>query len=169
MAYKPAETFQGVVDFTNIDTSANRVVTVGLIVRGVDTASSKSGGEFIYLPGVASNTVGSLVTYNPLSISTTTLAASTVDQGVPLAVSMSANITTSSYSWYQITGVATIKKSAVKVSPNSKMFIGTTGRVTAAIASGKTVLPSISVNAATVASATSTVQVFINRSFAQSR
>lgn len=168
MAFKPAETFQGVVDFTNIDTSANRVVTPGLIVRGVDAASSKSGGEFIYLPGVASNTVGSVVTYNPLA-NTTTLLASTVDQGLPIAVSMSANVTTTSYSWYQVSGVTTIKKSAVKVAPASKMFIGTTGRVTALITSGKTIMPSVSVNAATIASATSTVQVLIHRSFAQSR
>ncbi len=166
MAFKPSETVQGVVDFTNIDTSANRTVTIGTVVRGIDTASSKTGGgEFIYLPGVAANIVGALVTYNPLG-NTVTLAPNTASLGTPVAVSMAANTATTSYSWYQIAGVATIKKTAVKVSPASKIAVSATaGRVLAGSTAGKMLLNAISVNAATVASATSTVQALIQRPF----
>lgn len=166
MAFKPVETFQGVVDFTNIDASAARTVVVGTVVRGVDTASSKTGGgEFIYLPGVASNVVGALVSYNPLG-NTTTLSPTTASSGLPVAVSMAANTATTSYSWYQIAGVATIKKTAVKVSPASKVAVsGTAGRILGGSTAGKQLCNAISVNAATVASATSTVQVLIQRPF----
>jgi|SRR5581483_5160210 len=166
MAFKPVETFQGVVDFTNIDASANRTLPVGFVCRGIDTASSKTGGgEFIYLPGVASNIVGALVTYNPLG-NTTTLVTNTASLGWPVAVSMTANTATTSYSWYQIAGVATIKKTAIKISPTSKIAVsGTAGRVLGGSTAGKMVLNAISVNAATVASATSTVQVLIQRPF----
>lgn len=166
MAFKPVETFQGVVDFTNIDASANRTVVVGTVVRGVDTASSKTGGgEFIYLPGVASNIVGALVSYNPLG-NTTTLSPTTASSGLPVAVSMAANTATTSYSWYQIAGVATIKKTATKVSPASKVAVSATaGRILGGSTAGKQLCNAISVNAATVASATSTVQVLIQRPF----
>ena len=166
MAFKPLETIQGVVDFTNIDASAARTVPVGTVIRGVDTASSKTGGgEFIYLPGGASNIVGAVVSYNPLT-PTCTLATNTTKQGLPLAVSMTANTTTTSYSWYQIAGVATIKKTAVKITPTEKVAIsGTAGRVLGGSTAGVTLWNSISVNAATVASATSTVQVLIQRPF----
>lgn len=166
MAFKPIETFQGVVDFTNIDASAARTLPVGFTVRGTDTASSKTGGgEFIYLPGVASNVVGATVSYNPLG-NTTTLTVNAIRQGLPVAVSMSANTATTSYSWYQIAGVATIKKTAVKISPAVRLFqSGTAGKVFATSTAGVAICNCISVNAATVASATSTVQALIQRPF----
>jgi hypothetical protein len=165
MAFKPAETFQGVTDFTNIDTT--KAVQPGFIVRGVDSASGQGGGEFMYLPGVASTVVGSLVTYNPLKPSTT-LAPNTANLAQPVAVAMAAVATSTSYGWYQISGVATIKKTAVKVNPAVQIFLsGTAGRVMPTVASGKQIQSAISVNAATVASATSTIQVLINRPFAQ--
>jgi hypothetical protein len=166
MAFKPIESFQGVVDFTNIDASANRTVTVGTVIRGADTASTKTGGgEFIYLPGVAALTAGSLVSYNPLG-NTVTLSPTAASTGLPVAVAMSANTATTSYGWYQISGVATIKKTAVKINPAVKVAVsGTAGRILGGSTAGKTLLNAISVNAATVASATSTVQVLIQRPF----
>lgn len=167
MAFKPAETFQGVVDFTNIDASANRVVQVGLIVRGIDTASGQGAGEFIYLPGVASLAVGSLVTYNPLA-KTVTLAPHTANLNQPLAVSMTANTAATSYSWYQINGVAKIAKTATKISPAVPLYLSATaGQVSSTASAGKQVVNAISVNAATVASATATVQALVQRPFAQ--
>jgi hypothetical protein len=165
MAFKPVETFQGVIDFTNIDTS--KKVQPGLIVRGVDTASGQGGGEFMYLPGVVNTVIGSLVTYNPLTPSTT-LAPNTAHLAQPVAVAMAAVATAGNYGWYQISGVAAMKKTAVKVNPAVPIFLSATaGRIAPTVASGKQILCAISVNAATVASATSTVQVLINRSFAQ--
>ena len=168
MAFKPFETFQGLVDFTNIDASASRVLPVGLIVRGADTASGQGAGEFIYLPGVASLAVGSLVTFNPLA-KTVTLAAHTAHQAAPLAVSMAANTTTTSYGWFQISGVATITRvTGAKTRPAVPLFLSATaGSVQSVASAGLEVLNCVSVNAATVASATTTIQAIINRPFAQ--
>jgi hypothetical protein len=171
MAFKPAETFPGVIDFTNIDTAAK--VQPGFIVRGIDTASGQGAGEFIYLPGISGGTqfVGALVTYNPLKPSTSlATGAGALHNAIPLAVAMSAVTTAANYGWSQITGVATMKKTAVKVNPNVPIFVSATnGRITAAAASGKQVLDAVTVNAATVASATSTVQVLLNRPCSQSQ
>lgn len=167
MAYKPAESFQGVIDFTNIDASAARTLQVGTIVRGIDSASGQGAGEFIYLPGAASLLVGSLVTYNPLA-KTVALAPHTANVNSPLAVSMTANTTTTSYSWYQISGVAKIAKTATKVNPAVPLFISATaGSVSATASAGKQIVSCVTVNAATVASATATVQAIISRPFLQ--
>lgn len=167
MAFAPAESLAGLVSFTNIDTSANRVIPVGTIVRGIDTASTKTAGEFIYLPGVASNIVGAVVTYNPLAPSVA-LVPNTANLGQPVAVSMAANTTTTSYSWYQLEGVATIKKTAVVVNPNVRVYISATaGRIMSTSVAGKSIVNARSVNAASVVSATSSVAILINRPFAQ--
>jgi predicted RecA/RadA family phage recombinase len=145
-----------------------QVHPLGTIVRGYDSATTALGeGEFMYLKGVVSTVVGSLVTYDSAN-ATTTLIPSSVDLGQSVAVAMSANVA-GQFGWYQVTGVAVIKKSAVKFSPGVKVYIGTTGRVTSVVASGKEIVGALSANAATVASATSTVQILINRSFAESR
>lgn len=163
MAFVPSESRLGLKAFTSIDTAT--AVPFGTIVRGED--SSLGGAEFIYLPGVANTVVGSLVVYNP-SAKTTTLAPNTANLGQPLAVAMAAVATTANFGWYQIAGVAVIKKTAVPVSPNVRIFLsGTAGRVFPTATTGKQVLNARSVNAATVASATSTINVLIQRPFAQ--
>lgn len=137
---------------------------LGTIVKAYDATLGE--GEFIYLGGVASTKVGSLVIYNN-SAGTTTLAPNTANLGEPLAVAMSA-CTASGFGWYQISGVATILKTAVKVNPNVNVFLSATaGRIMPTVASGKELQNAITVNAATVASGTSTVLVQINRVFAQ--
>jgi hypothetical protein len=137
---------------------------LGSIIRAYDTTLGE--GEFIYLNGVASTVVGSLVVYNPLAGSTT-LAPSTKNLAEPVAVAMGA-CTAGNFGWYQITGVSVMKKTAVKVNPGVQIFLSATaGRVMSTVASGKEIQNAISVNAATVASATSTIQVLINRPFAQ--
>jgi len=137
---------------------------LGTIVKAYDQTLGE--GEFIYLEGVASTKVGSLVVYNN-SAGTTTLAPNTAHLGESVAVAMSA-CTASNFGWYQIGGVATVLKTAVKVNPNVNIFLSATaGRVMPTAASGKEILNAISVNAATVASGTSTVLVQINRPFAQ--
>jgi hypothetical protein len=137
---------------------------IGSIRKAADPTLGE--GEFIYLPGVASTVVGSLVVYNPLTPSTT-LAPSTSNLGQPVAVAMSV-CTAGMFGWYQIAGVAVIKKTAVKVNPNVAIFLSATaGRVMPTVASGKEILNARTVNAATVASATSTIQVLLQRPFAE--
>jgi hypothetical protein len=136
---------------------------LGAIVRARDTATGGGGGEFIYLLGVASTVVGSLVTYSATTFQTTLSPTNATTDGAPLAVAMSANVA-SQYGWYQISGMAVIKKTAVAVSPSSGLWLsGTAGRVYATASTGKGIVGARSANLTTVASATSTVTVLINR------
>jgi hypothetical protein len=161
MAYAPLDSLQGVVSFTNIDLSAARTIQVGTIARGFD--ATKGGGEFIYLPGVASCAIGSLVTWNPID-KTTTLVPNTAKLGYPVAVSMTANTTTTSYSWYQISGAAAILKTAVVIAKLSRLSIsGTAGSVLAASTAGKFVMGAVAANS-TVSAGTFTTAL-INRPF----
>lgn len=75
---------------------------VGQIVQAVDATLGQ--GEFIYLKGVASTTVGSWVGYDAASLGATVLAVA--NGKYPLAIAMSTNNTTTSYGWYQISGLA---------------------------------------------------------------
>lgn len=163
MAYTPTASRLGLSNFTQIDTA--QAYNLGIIVTGEDSADG--GGEFIYVPGVANAVIGSLVSYNART-GVTTLSANTANQNIPVAVMMSANTATTSFGWAQIAGVATIKKTAVKVSPGVAMFqSATTGRIMSTAASGKQLVNARSVNSATVASATSTVKVLLDRAFLQ--
>ena len=163
MAYVPVESLQGLISLTNIDTSANRTIPRGTIVRGVDTTTAiRSYGEFIYLNGVASNVVGALATWNPVA-GTTTLVPSTAKLGYPVAVSLTANTTTTSYSWYQISGVATISKAATVVGLGARLWAQATGVVNAVSVAGKGVWGAIAVNS--TLSAATFAKVLIQRPF----
>lgn len=63
-------------------------------------------GEFIYLKGVASTAVGSVVIYNPDDYSTSLATANDVG---PVAVAMSACDATTKFGWYQIYGKGVAK------------------------------------------------------------
>ena len=164
MAYVITEVTAGLPLITT--TGSTQAVPLGTIVRAKD--NTLGAGEFIYLKGVGSTVVGSLVVYDPNQL-TTTLAPNTANLTNPVAVAMSANIA-NQYGWYQIAGVASIKKTATRVSPASAIYLsGTAGRVMATAASGKQLQNTVSVNSATVATATSTVLVLINRPACQGR
>ena len=170
MAYSFTENRAGMLQIANTDagvTMANGTSaiptppgTLGQVVRAFDPTHGE--GEFIMLVGVASTVVGSLVTYNATTYQTT-LSANTANQGTPVAVAMSANLA-ASFGWYQIGGLAVIKKTAVAVNAGVSVFqSATTGRIMPTAASGKAVLGAKSANLATVASTVSTVIVSINR------
>ena len=152
----------GIQPIANTETTQRH--QLGVIVRA--ESRTYGGGEFIYLKGVASTVVGSVVTYDPVN-GTTTLIPNTANLNQPIAVAMSANVA-SQYGWYQISGAAVMKKTAVAVTPSVPVYISATaGRVKSTAASGKQIVGARSVNAATVASGTSTITVLINRSHAQ--
>ena len=91
-------------------TSTTQNVALGTIIRAEDKASTAYGvGEFIYLQGVASTAVGSVVVYNQDDHSTALASANAVG---PVATAMSACVA-SNYGWYQISGkgVAKVKAS----------------------------------------------------------
>lgn len=161
MTWNPTENALGIQPIAQTSTTKNH--PLGTIVRAVD--GTLGGGEFIYLQGVASTAIGSMVTYN--TTGATTLSPNTANQAQPVAVAMSANVA-SQYGWYQLEGTATILKTAVKVSPSVALYqSATTGRVMSTAASGKQLVGAKSVNAATVASATSTITAIIDRPFLQ--
>jgi hypothetical protein len=138
----------------------------GQIVTAVDP--TYGSGEFILLAGVASTAVGSLVIYNTTSF-TTTLAPVTANLAQPLAVAMSANTSATNWGWYQIGGVAVVAKSTnINFAPNVTVGLRSTGKV-GGTSSGKEIQGARTANAATVASATTTISVMINRPHAQGR
>jgi len=91
------------------NTSTTQNHPVGTVVRATDPTYGE--GEFVYLIGVESTIVGSIVSYEDgdTLVGQTALATTAVDSGEPLAVAMSANLA-GSYGWYQISGVAVLGK-----------------------------------------------------------
>ena len=170
MAYSFTENRAGMLQIANTDagvTMANGTsaiptppATLGQVVRAFDPTYGE--GEFILLVGVASTVVGSLVTYNTTTYQTA-LSPNTANLAQPVAVAMSAT-PAASFGWYQIGGLAVIKKTAVAVNAGVSVFqSATAGRIMATAASGKAILGAKSANLATVASTVSTVIVSINR------
>lgn len=150
--------------------SATALHKPGTIIKaqmaGITTETDQGLGEFIYLLGVASTLEGLLVSYNATTFQTV-LAPNTANLDTPLAVAMGASLA-GFYAWYQIEGVAKVKKTAVAVSPQVALFLSATvGRVKSTATTGKQVVNAKSANLATVASGTSTVYVLIQRPFAQ--
>ena len=98
MAFHITETFP--YSQAIADTSTSVEVPKGTIVRALDP--TYLAGEFIYLTGVASTVVGSIVVYSPDDFTTALASANAVG---PVAVAMSINVA-SQYGWYQIGGKA---------------------------------------------------------------
>ena len=170
MAYTFDDYKAGLLQIANIDTgitTANGTAAIptppnvlGSVIRAFDPTYGE--GEFIMLVGVASTVVGSLVTYNTTTYQTS-LSPNTANLAQPVAVAMSAN-TAGTFGWYQIEGLAVVKKTAVAVSAGVPVYqSATVGRIMPTAASGKQLLGARTANLATVASTVSTVIVSINR------
>ena len=163
MAYTISTPLVGAQPIAVTDTTQNHAV--GTIVRGVDPTYGE--GEFIYLKGVASTAVGSIVTYNTSS-GTTALAPVGTNKPQPVAVAMSANVA-SQYGWYQISGIAVVAKSAtVSLAANVAIGVKTIGLV-ASTGSGKEVQGALVAAVASAATGRTTVQVVVNRPHMQGR
>jgi hypothetical protein len=144
----------------NQSPSYGQVHPLGLIVQAYDT--TLGAGEFIYLKAAVTTTIGFLATYDP-SAPTSALAPNTAKSGNPVAVAMATN-QPNSYGWYQVAGVAAIKKTATVAAKNSRIYIsGTAGRVFTTSTAGKGIWNAITVNS--VSAGISTVNVLIQRPF----
>jgi hypothetical protein len=141
---------------------------VGKIVTAKDPTLGE--GEFIYLKGVANTVVGLVVTYvASTGVTVLSTTSGVVNGGAPLAVAMSANVA-SQWGWYQISGDATIKKTAVKVDPagTTKVYLSaTSGRVMQTSVAGRQVIGARWITATTVTSTTSTAIATLNRAHQQ--
>lgn len=139
---------------------------VGTIVTAHDP--TYGAGEFIYLKGIASTVVGSVVNYYPLTYVT---ALGYIGENVagPMAIAMSANVA-SQWGWYQIAGYAIASKScAVSFAAGAKVAVSTSTGLAVATISGNELQGAV---VATVASATAgrtTVALMINRPSMQGR
>jgi hypothetical protein len=159
MAYTINEPILGVQPIANTDTVQRH--PLGTIVTAGDPLYGT--GEFIYLKGVASTTVGDVVEYDQYN-GTTTRWAGTANRGKPLAVAMSANVA-SQYGWYQIGGAAVVNISGT-VAAGDPAFFQATATVSTTAVAGKQMLNASAITANGVPSAGKAVYQ-IDRPFAQ--
>lgn len=138
---------------------------LGAIVRGVDPTYGEA--EFIYLLGVASTAVGSVVTYDA-STYQTVLSAVGGSIPRPVAIAMSACVA-SEYGWYQISGVAVVKKQCtVSLAAGAAVGVLSTGLI-AGTGSGKEIFGAAVAAVASATAGRTTVKVMINRPHKQGR
>jgi hypothetical protein len=142
------------------DTTQNHAL--GTIVTATD--SSYGQGEFIYLKGIASTVVGSMVDYDSY-LGVTALSPATGGFG-SVAVAMSANVALQ-YGWYQITGIAAVKApNAMVVGAEIFALAATPGSVDDAAVNGEQILNAkVSTTTGTPSSGLALIE--INRPFHQ--
>jgi NADPH-dependent curcumin reductase CurA len=158
MAYTPNENELGIQPIALNSTTQNH--PLGKIIRANDPTFGQ--GEFVYLLGVASTVVGNTVVYSTTTY-LTALSPNTANNVNPLAVAMSANVA-AQYGWYQIGGLAVVKKTAVQVLPNAKIFqSGTAGRWMPTSTAGMHIMGARGAALTTVTSTVSTMVVLLNR------
>ncbi len=163
MSYVFAENSVGWQPIATTETTQKH--PLGSIRRAYEKDTAAIGaGEFIYLKGVGSTVVGSLVTFDQY-LGTTTLAPATGGIG-PVAVAMSANVA-SQYGWYQIEGTAAVKAPNA-MTPGAEVFMlaATAGSVDDAAVNGEQVVNAkVSTTTGTPSSGLAFIQ--INRPFLQ--
>ena len=126
-------------------TSSTAKFPLGVIMQAKDLDSSTDygAGEFIYLKGVASTVVGSVVTFNRDDHSTALLAANAKG---PVGIAMSANVA-NQYGWYQIRGKA-VAKVLASFADNADVYAtSTAGSVDDAVVSGDVIVGAKSASA----------------------
>jgi hypothetical protein len=122
-------------DLTNVDDVAK--FRINQEVDGFDDGLQKEG-SFIYLNGVASTVVGSLVTY-AANQGTTTLAPATGGIG-QVAVAMAA-IVLGKFGWYQVRGLAAVKcPNSVAIDADVFALAATPGSVDDAVVASEQIL-----------------------------
>lgn len=138
----------GAQPIANTDTTKRHLT--GTIVQAVDPIYGS--GEFIYLRGVASTTIGDVVSFTTSDGATNDGAtirwAGTTNTPLPLAVSMSANVS-GQYGWYQIQGSAVVNASG-SVSSGDKAYFQATALVTSSIVASKQVIGMMAASAQAV-------------------
>ena len=159
MAYTISSPFVGAQPIANTETTQKH--PLGTQVEGYDPTYGM--GQFVYLLGVASTEVGSVVKWNATTYQTALVSVTNgKNKGVPVGIAMSANVA-SQYGWYQIKGNAVIKKTTVAVTPQVPVFISATdGRLKVLASAGQQILGAQTANLTTVVTTTSTVVVTIN-------
>lgn len=134
MAYTIQNSLAGFQPIAVTDTVQNH--PLGYQVTAVDPTYGL--GTFIYLKGIGSTAIGSLVDYDQ-TLGTTALAPATGGIGM-VAVAMSAN-TANRYGWYQVVGAAAVKApNAAVVGAEVFMLAATAGSVDDAQVNGEQIV-----------------------------
>ena len=135
---------------------------LGMLVVATDPIYGT--GEFVYLKGVASTAIGTMVDYDTY-LNTTTISPATAGTG-SVAVAMSANVALQ-YGWYQIEGAAVVKApNAMAVGADVFMLAATPGSVDDAAVAGEQIL-NAKVSTTTGTPGTGFGVIQINRPFHQ--
>jgi hypothetical protein len=135
--------------------------TLGTIVTAEDTGSSELGsGEFMYVEGVASAAVGSVVTIDPDGYACALATANAVG---PIGACVSA-LVADKYGWVQVRGVAECKVAASFAADKVAYLTSTAGTVDDAVVAGDEIYGSLSISAIDTPN-TGTAYIFLNRSF----
>lgn len=114
-------------------TSTEAKHSLGDTVKAVDTATTAYGkGEFIYLLGVTSTVVGSVVTFSRDDHQTALASANAVGE---VATAMSINVG-SSYGWYQVYGLGVAKGLASLADAKLCYLTATAGSIDDAVVAG---------------------------------
>lgn len=160
MPYTIQEPFAGYQPIAVTDTVQNHAL--GTIVNANDPVYG--GGEFIYLKGIASTQIGSMVDYDEY-LGTTALSPATGGIG-QVAVAMSANVA-NQYGWYQIQGSAVVRApNAMVVGAEVFSLAATPGSVDDAAVAGEQIL-NAKVSTTTGTPSTGLAVIQINRPFHQ--
>jgi hypothetical protein len=139
------------------ETSTVQRHPLGTVITG--SSDTLGGAEFIYLQGVGSTVVGSVVNYDAVFV--TALNTTGLSTPRPLAVAMSANVA-NQFGWYQISGIATVVK-ANTLSLAVGSCIATSAGAAIVVASGLIVNGAVVAAAASAVTASTSVRVMINR------
>jgi hypothetical protein len=156
MAFVITTPLVGMQPIADTDTVQNH--PLGTIVTAVDP--TLGGGEFIYLKGVGSTVVGSIVNYDD-QYQTALDTVATAGPSRPLAVAMSANVA-SQYGWYQIAGLAVATK-ADTVSFADGAGLGSASGLAVAVATGSVIQGAVVRTVASAKTNVTTVAIAINR------
>ena len=140
------------------ETSTAKQHPLGTIVQA--RHATLGVGEFIYITGVASTVVGSIVNYDD-NYQTALDTSAVTGPSRPLAIAMSANVA-SKYGWYQISGLAVATKSNA-VSFADGAGLGATAGLAVAVATGTVIQSAVVRTVASAKSDVTTVAVAINR------
>ncbi len=140
------------------DVSTTKKQPLGTIIQAVDPTYGT--GEFIYLKGVGSTIVGSIVNYDD-TFQTALDTAAVSGPSRPLAIAMGA-IVADRYGWYQISGLAIAAK-ANSVSFADGAGLGSGSGLAVAVATGTVIQGAVVAAVASAKSDVTTVRVFINR------
>lgn len=139
---------------------------LGTIISAHDP--TYGAGEFIYLKGVASTTVGSIVNYSGTTYQTA-LGYVGENRSSPVAIAMSANVA-NQYGWYQISGVAVAAKACtVSFAAGAPVAVGSTSGLAVATLSGQELQGAVVSAVASATAGRTTVSLVVNRPSMQGR